>query len=135
MSNTDYNNLDIDLTALAADYINNDDHGNRNDAPSTDRRRSAPPYHDSIPPHTTEPPLHSQAAHRSVKRINDDGPDEPGDDDIFDVFAEDEADKASRDARPAKRQTKRGKLSPTSCSDPTSNSATTDPHDGRRDHT
>jgi hypothetical protein len=63
----------------------------------------------SIPP--TEPTLHSQAAKGGVKRINYDGPDEPGDDDIFDVFAEDDANKARKDAQPARQRTKRRKLS------------------------
>jgi len=139
-SDTDYDDLDLDLIALVADC--SDDRFNKNESvdknqcvPSTDRQASASPCHDSLTPYTTEPPLLPKAAKASAKYINYDGPDEPGDDDIFDVFAEDEANKTSKDARPAKRRTTRRKLSPTSYNDPTSNSATRDPHDGRRDYT
>jgi hypothetical protein len=141
-SNTNYNDLDIGVTASAANDFDGDDHGNANDGidnnqcpSSTDRPRSASLGHDFTPPHTTEPPLHAQATKANAKRINYDGPNKPGDDDIFDVFAEDDANKARKDARPAQRRIKRGKLSPTSYSDPTSKSVTTDPHDGGRDHT
>jgi hypothetical protein len=59
------------------------------------------------------------------------GPDKPGDNDIFDVFAEDDANKARKDARPAKRRTKRRRLSAVSHGDPTPNCGTLDSQDGR----
>jgi hypothetical protein len=133
-SETDYNNLDVHLRTSAGDYFDNDNYSNRDDGIDnnqcvsiTDCRRSASPCYDTISSHTTEPPLHPQAAKGSTKRMNYDGLDEPGDDDIFDVFAEDDANKASEDAQPAKQQTKRRKLSAVSCSNPTPNSGTLDP--------
>jgi len=49
--------------------------------------------------------------------MNYNSPNEPGDNNIFDVFAEDDANKASKDTQPAKRRMKRRKLSPISYGD------------------